>query len=191
MRNDEMYLQLYIIRHAESMGNIETDEVFEHINPPLTEHGKAQAKALGERFRGFENFTLYASPLIRARETARQISEEMIFDYDLTEQGTRGADGKFDGFEETDEEALARAKRVIERIKQKHRGHENVIIVAHAGFIQHLLRAALGIESTLRCASYNTSVSKVNFAENEPPKLALQNDVSHLKETDGERLFWM
>ena len=50
MRNDDVYLQLYLIRHAESMGNIETNESFDRINPPLTSHGEAQAKAAGERF---------------------------------------------------------------------------------------------------------------------------------------------
>ena len=32
---------------------------------------------------------------------------------------------------------------------------------------------------------------KINFCYNELTKLALQNDVSHLVETDGEKLFWM
>ena len=66
MRNDEMYLQLYLIRHGESMGNIETDEPFDKTNPPLTDHGKMQAKAVGERLSQLNSFTLYSSPLERA-----------------------------------------------------------------------------------------------------------------------------
>ncbi len=191
MRNDEMYLQLYIIRHAESMGNIETDEAFDPINPPLSPHGKKQAKVLGERFKGLKDFTLYASPLVRARETAACISEDMIIDSELTEQGTKVTENGFEGFEETYEECIARAKRIIERLKARHQNHENVIVVCHGVFAQFLLKAALEIENTMRFSVYNASVSKVNFCFDELPKLALQNDISHLKETDGEKLFWM
>ncbi len=191
MRNDEMYMQLYIIRHAESMGNIETDEEFDRVNPPLTPHGEAQAKALGERFAVLEDFTLYASPLVRARKTASNISGEMINDPDLLEWGVRLTEKGFEDFSESAEEAAERAKRVIEKLKVRHNNKENVIIVTHGMFTQFLLKAALEISDSMRFSVYNASVSKVNFSYDHPPKLALQNDVSHLKETDGEKLFWM
>lgn len=192
MRNDEMYLQLYLIRHGESMGNIETDEDYNIVNPPLTVHGKKQAEALGKRFSSLENFTLYASPLDRAKDTAAQISGKMIIDEALLEKGVRISNGGFEDFYETDAECYERAKRVIERIKSKHRNHENVIIVAHGMFLNQLIKAALNIPYNLmRLSVYNASVTKINFCSDEPTKLALQNDISHLKETDGEKLFWM
>lgn len=192
MRNDEMYLQLYLIRHGESMGNIETDEKFDTVNPPLTPHGKMQAEALGKRFEKLDSFTLYASPLDRAKETAAQISENMIIDFELLEKGVRQTNGGFEDFNETDDECYERAKRVIERIKAKHRNHENVIIVAHGMFLNQLIKAALDIPYDLmRLSVYNASVTKINFCNNELTKLALQNDVAHLIETDGEKLFWM
>ena len=192
MRNDEMYLQLYIIRHAESMGNIETDEPFDKTNPPLTPHGKKQAAALGKRFEGLSDFTLYVSPLDRARETASHISGNMTVDYDLLERGVRATENGFEDFDESDTECVERAKRVIGRIKEKHHKHENVIIVAHGMYAQFLIRAALEIpHGIMRFSVYNASVTKINFCETELPKLALQNDVSHLCETDGEKLFWM
>lgn len=192
MRNDEMYLQLYLIRHGESMGNIETDEAFDKTNPPLTAHGKMQAKALGERFFALESYTLYSSPLDRARETAAQINENMIIDYDLLENGVRTVENGFEDFAESPEECYNRAKRVIEKIKAKHQNHENVIVVAHGMFLNQLIKAALNIPyDTMRLSVYNASVTKINFCHDEPPKLALQNDISHLRETDGEKLFWM
>ncbi len=191
MRNDEMYLQLYIIRHGESMGNIETDEAFDPINPPLTAHGKLQAAALGKRFEPLDSFTLYASPLERARETAAHISQDMIIDSDLLEYCTRQTADGYEGFAESDDACIARARRVIEKIKAKHQNHENVIIVAHGVFDQFLLKAALEIDNTMRFSIYNASVSKVNFCFDELPKLALQNDITHLQATDGEKLFWM
>ncbi len=191
MRNDEMYLQLYIIRHAESMGNIETDSDFDKVNPPLTSHGKKQAVALGKRFEQLKDFTVYASPLVRAQETAFCLSKNIITDYDLLEYGTRKTENGYENFDETYDECITRARRVIEKIKSKHQNHENVIIVAHGVFDQLLLKAALDIDDTMRFSVYNTSVSKVNFCFDELPKLALQNDISHLADIDGEKLFWM
>ncbi len=191
MRNDEMYLQLYIIRHAESMGNIENGKAFDGLNPPLTDRGKAQAVALGERFKQLKDFTLYSSPLIRAKETAAYIGKDAIIDYDLLEMCTKHTANGYEAFDESDDDCLKRAKKVIERIKATHRNHENVIIVAHGCFNQFLLKAALNIENTMRFSVYNTAVSKVNFCSEELPKLALQNDISHLREIDGEKLFWM
>lgn len=192
MRNDEMYLQLYLIRHGESMGNVDPDGDFNKVNPPLTPHGEAQAKALGERFASLDNYTLYASPLDRAMKTASNISEEMIIDADLLEWGVRQTENGFDDFSESAEECYARALRVIEKLKSNHRNHENVIVVAHGMFLNQLIKAALNIPcNAMRLSVYNASVTKINFCDDEPPKLALQNDVSHLKETDGEKLFWM
>ena len=192
MRNDEMYLQLYIIRHAESMGNVETDESFDKTNPPLTLHGKKQAEALGRRFADLKEYTLYASPLERAVETASNISVNMIIDNDLLERGVRKNENGFEDFDESDDECIARAERVINRIKSKHINHESVIIVAHGMFAQFLIRAALDIPfGIMRFSVYNASVTKINFCKTELPKLALQNDISHLIDTDGEKLFWM
>ena len=192
MRNDEMYLQLYLIRHGESMGNIDTDEDFDSTNPPLTLHGKKQVKQLGKRFASLDKFTLYASPLDRAKETALSISDDIIIDPDLLEKGVRQTKSGFEDYNETDEECYERAKNVIEKIKAKHHNHENVVVVAHGMFLNQLIKAALNIPYNLiRLSVYNASVTKINFCENELTKLALQNDVSHLIETDGEKLFWM
>lgn len=192
MRNDEMYLQLYLIRHGESMGNVDPYGDFDRVNPPLTPHGEAQAKALGERFAALDNYTLYASPLDRAMKTASNISEEMIIDADLLEWGVRLTENGCEDFSESAEECYARAQRVVEKLKTKHRNHENVIVVAHGMFLNQLIKAALNIPcNAMRLSVYNASVTKINFCESEPPKLALQNDISHLKATDGEKLFWM
>lgn len=192
MRNDEMYLQLYLIRHGESMGNIETTEDFDKTNPPLTPHGRNQAKAVGERFSSLENYTLYSSPLQRAIDTASCISDKMIIDYDLLENGVRATGNGFEDFHESAEECYERAKKVVEKITVKHRNHENVIVVAHGMFLNQLIKAALNIPcEAMRLSVYNASVTKINFCDDAPVKLALQNDVSHLRETDGEKLFWM
>lgn len=70
-------LELYIIRHGQSQGNIE--RVLEGLSheelhdPRLTELGKKQAIACGERFKNIEFDAVYSSALLRALETATEI----------------------------------------------------------------------------------------------------------------------
>lgn len=70
-------LELYIIRHGQSQGNIErvTDGLSheELHDPRLTELGKKQAVACGERFKNTEFDAVYSSALLRAVETATEI----------------------------------------------------------------------------------------------------------------------
>ena len=194
MRNDDVYLQLYIIRHAESMGNINPEDESLQSNPALSEHGKAQARALGERFRNFKPDFIYSSPLRRAKDTAKEISAatdtEIIFWDELKEANTLIVNGEFFKEDESDASLEARAKLIIDTLKSKHRNHESVVIVSHGTFMSYLCNAALNINNVDFC-SYNACVTKINFREGRNPKLALQNDISHLLQTDTDKLFWM
>ena len=70
-------LEFYIIRHGQSMGNIKRDtnglSHTELHDPRLTELGKKQAIACGERFKTTEFDAVYSSALLRAVETATEI----------------------------------------------------------------------------------------------------------------------
>ncbi len=191
MRNDEMFLQLYIVRHAESMGNICESGDFDKVNPPLSPHGEKQALAFGERFKALENVTVYASPLERAQKTAATISSKIITDSDLLECGTKQTVTGFCEYEESYDDCFLRAKKVIEELRKKHNKHESVVLVTHGEFSQFLIKASIGIENKMRLALYNTGITKINFSFDSPAKLALHNDISHLAELDGEKLFWM
>lgn len=61
-------MRVFIVRHAEASPG-EPDEL-----RPLTESGRAVARALGERFRGAGVAAVLSSPLLRARETAAPIA---------------------------------------------------------------------------------------------------------------------
>lgn len=190
MRNDDVYLQLYLIRHAESLGNIETDEVFDGVNPPLSPHGEEQVKALSGRFSEKKPDHLYSSPLLRARQTAQALDMDIIILSELAEKDISVDISGFSPVSESDEACAERAEKVIKMLREKHRG-ESVALVSHGEFIQFLIRAALEIKNVKFCV-YNASVTKINFRENgKENKLALQNDISHLSETDGDRLFWL
>lgn len=71
-------LDLYIIRHGESLGNAgyggKTDLTLkEGVDPVLTEKGLAQSAAAGEYLKDISFDEFYASPMLRAARTATEI----------------------------------------------------------------------------------------------------------------------
>ena len=80
-------LELYIIRHGQSQGNVEriTDglSITDLHDPRLTELGKKQAVACGERFKETDFDTVYSSALLRAVETATEIIKKQPYDKTL------------------------------------------------------------------------------------------------------------
>ena len=69
-------LELYLVRHGESMGNVgreaELTEPLRH-DPPLTEKGEKQADLLGKYFADFPLDALFASGMRRALQTAEAV----------------------------------------------------------------------------------------------------------------------
>jgi uncharacterized phosphatase len=66
----------YLIRHGESEWNAE-NRLCGRSDVPLSEAGRRQAKSLAERLKPMAFEALYSSPLERALETARLISESV------------------------------------------------------------------------------------------------------------------
>jgi broad specificity phosphatase PhoE len=69
----------YIVRHGQSEGN-RSRLVQGHTDLPLTDQGRAQARATGAWFRGRKLDLILSSPLGRAHETARLIASEAGLD---------------------------------------------------------------------------------------------------------------
>src|SRR5690348_6784278 len=64
-------MRLYFVRHGESEANIAnqfSNKNFE--NCPLTPNGREQAQQLAEKLKDIKLAEIYASPLLRARQTA-------------------------------------------------------------------------------------------------------------------------
>jgi len=81
-------LQLLIVRHAEAAPG-QPDEL-----RPLTQAGRAQARALGVRLRedGVQPEAILTSPLLRARETGKLIGRELGIEPVADERLAPGAD---------------------------------------------------------------------------------------------------
>lgn len=78
-------MKLYLIRHAESEGNVR--KVLDTVlpGPPLTERGRQQAQALADRLRDEPVLAVYASYATRARQTARPLADALAVEVQAIE----------------------------------------------------------------------------------------------------------
>ena len=65
--------RVLVLRHGQSEGNVAQVWTSSPEGYPLTERGREQARAAGERLAGSGVTTLYASPLPRAQQTAAEV----------------------------------------------------------------------------------------------------------------------
>lgn len=77
-----LLLDLYLIRHGQSEGNVRSSSeglsLSEREDPPLTAKGQRQAHLAGEFLSDIVFDTVFASPLIRAAQTATEIIKEQV-----------------------------------------------------------------------------------------------------------------
>ena len=78
-------MKLYFVRHGESDANVQ--HVISNRESPfhLTPRGQAQAGTLAENLRDIPITAMYASPVLRARETAEILSQSFHLPYQVTE----------------------------------------------------------------------------------------------------------
>ena len=82
-------MKIYLVRHGQSEGNVR-ELWYGSSDLPLTDLGQQQAREAGEKLRGVSFSACYASPLIRAKDTADLVmegrNEPMYIVPDLREQ---------------------------------------------------------------------------------------------------------
>jgi 2,3-bisphosphoglycerate-dependent phosphoglycerate mutase len=156
------------LRHGESVGNAE-DRFQGHADFPLTERGCAQAQALAERWKmeGISFDRCFASPLLRARQTAEIVARCLNIPVDLEPDWMEIDNGLLAGLTEEQAEQVAprpdfmtpythygktgesrwevylRAGRAIQRILDRAPGA--YLVAAHGGILNMALYAILGI----------------------------------------------
>lgn len=202
-----MKTTILLIRHGETEWNI-LGKFQGCTDIALSEEGIKQARLLRDRLKGDFDF-LYASPLIRALETARIISEETnkkaMIAQDIREinfgewEGLTIKDisekypeifkswrsdkleGKLCGGDASIQNASNRAKECILNIVKEHKG-EKVAIVAHGGIIKAALIGIFGWDMTMyhKMALGNTCINTITFDVDLKPVLLGLNDTNHL-----------
>jgi broad specificity phosphatase PhoE len=163
-------MNLLLARHGESEWMVRGDEA--GFNSPLTDAGRQQARLLGRWLaanplgsspsgRSHEIDAIYASPLIRARDTAEIIAAELhlpvTIDHDLREFEVRYWDDDGDyvppyinghavdtaDFNESYLPFKARVQGAVHRFFEAHQ-EGTVLVVAHGGTVGTIVRNLLG-----------------------------------------------
>lgn len=164
-------MRLLLIRHGESQGNLEL-RLQGRREYPLTTRGVAQINSLATRLVGAGVSAVYASPILRAMESAQAVAsaiglevgpEERLQEYDFgdalsgltwheireREPGLLGAlvsnEGEFPQYpgEEGREVFKRRVCNVLDDIRRRHERDEAVAVITHAGPIVVLVMECL------------------------------------------------
>jgi broad specificity phosphatase PhoE len=156
-------MNLLLARHGESDWIVRGDEA--GFNSPLTDRGRQQARLLGRWLAANQEIdVIYASPLIRARETAEIVAAELhlrvTLNDDLREFEVRyWSEDEGDAPPSINGSAAApaylpesylpfrdRVQEAARRILEAH-PEGTVLIVAHGGTVGTIIRCLLGVHN--------------------------------------------
>jgi probable phosphoglycerate mutase len=198
--------RVYLVRHGSTV--LAEDRFAGETDVPLSEIGRAQARALGARLAGDPIDAFYASPLDRALETARLVAaphgREVVpcaelreISHGRWEQKSRAEveslyPGEYARWEadpfsfapeggETGLAVLARALPALSEIVASH-PDGRVLVVSHKATIRLLVATLLGFDPRgyrERLDSRPAGLSILDFRESTRARLALFNDTSH------------
>lgn len=201
---------IYLIRHAEALGNVER-RFQGHFDGKISENGKKQLKYLQKRFKKVHLDAVYSSPLSRAVDTADTVNHyselPVILDYGLMEICGGAFEGmKYDDIPErfpeqweqwTEEPSefvapggesmrmvFERMKYTMDKIVHGNMGHV-VAVVSHGcalrNYLCYLLDKPFELLDSVPWGD-NTCVSRIDFDDRFRPTVRYVNDVSHLPE---------
>lgn len=166
-------MRLYFIRHGESEANLVNEfSNRNHSKHPLTEKGRQQAQALAEKLRDVKFAAIYASPLLRARQTAEILNAPHGLEIQITpairEHDAGDLEGRSDRaawdeysklFEtwivrrdldarmpngESFNEMVARFNQLVAGVVEKYaRTDANILLVGHGGILHAMLPSLL------------------------------------------------
>ncbi len=202
-------MKLLLIRHGESVGNVER-RIQGQADFPLTDRGREQARALARRLQqeGWSLDALYASDLSRAAETAQILGDALgvplTIDERLREYNAgvlnglvwdeierrypklaRGLvkDREWTDFPEAEGNAafVTRLTAALADVEAEHKADDVVALVSHGGSLGMMLACLLGLE-TRRPTPFRFGNTSLSIVELTPrgPRLSLMNDTCHL-----------
>jgi alpha-ribazole phosphatase len=200
-------LSLYLVRHGQTDFSL-ANKFCGAIDPPLNATGLAMAEALGARYGGEKWTAIYASPQLRARQTAEPTATRAGLDITVDEGLREIAYGEWEGRAEDEvahadaarfhawaahpghnappggESGIAiavRALHAVERIKAAH-PTGRVLVVSHKATLRVLACALLGVDVDLFRARLAQKVCAVSIIDlkSSGPLLQVLGDTSHL-----------
>jgi len=78
--------KLYLVRHGQSVANVTWEFSYKRVDPPLTDLGVQQARITAEHLRSLPVDALYASPMLRAVQTAEIFGAALGLAYEIVEE---------------------------------------------------------------------------------------------------------
>ena len=207
---DKPIYRFTLLRHGESVGNAQARWQGQS-DYELTERGRAQARALAERWKSEDRkFDLaIASPLVRARETAEIIAAALDVKVELDPIWMERDIGEMEGLTidevrqrpqpsyvtpynsiggdgEGDWELFLRAGKALHDLLRRAPG--NYLIVSHGGMLNQFMHAIVGVAhhadpSGVRFHFENTSfASVIYFPYRHRWAIDAVNDRAHLRD---------
>jgi len=197
-------MELLLIRHALPIRREVTEGA---ADPPLSDDGLRQAELLAEYLASEKIDAIYASPLMRAQQTAQPLSIriglEIIDDPGIAEFDQHSSEyipveelkasgdprltefllGEGDEFDDRDE-FRDRVMNSIERIISDH-GGDRVAVVCHGGVINLYAGDVLGLNVEGPGFFYPnyTSITRVAASRSGVRSIVTLNETSHLRNT--------
>lgn len=202
-----MTTRLLLIRHGATVLSAE-DRFAGSTDVALSDEGRGQARALGERLASEKIAALYASPMQRTIETSTLATKAHGL-VPVTDPGLREIDhGRWEGLTRKEVEerfgseyatweldpftfapeggeagiaVMARALPVVRRIVERHAG-STVAVVSHKATIRLVLASLLGIDARGyrdRLDQAPACLNVVDFKDTVRARLMLYNDTSH------------
>ena len=196
-------MRLLLARHGQSTWN-SVRRFQGSADVPLSDLGRAQAKALGRALRGYRVAAAYVSPFRRARETAEvalagtglpvtpveELRELSLGEWEgCTVDEVRAREGDPyrawllaphdcppPGGEPLDA-VSARVRAAIERISASHPNGDDVLVVAHGGVISVYACHLLGCSFN---QLWQLRVDNASLTVMRPPRVVTLNDTAHL-----------
>jgi 2,3-bisphosphoglycerate-dependent phosphoglycerate mutase len=167
--------EILLIRHADCY-----EDLAEAGDPPLSKLGRGQAARLAERLRRTKLACVYASPYLRAMETAKTFSGEVHVDERLVEMKLEVTDDGSMELREPQTAVVERMRAVVDEITERYAG-QRVAVVGHGGAITAYLTDVLRLDPGLfRFLPFYTSISVVR-ALGDRRMVGALGDVAHLE----------
>ncbi|MBX9791738.1 MAG: histidine phosphatase family protein [Pirellulales bacterium] len=201
---------LYCIRHGESTYNSE-GRIQGQANIPLSPLGRRQSQAVGAALVGLPIEAIYASPLVRAAETADIIGQTIGLAVTVVDDLKEINAGIFQGLKWSEIETahptfarkwldqepdfvipsgesrralMDRGRAALASIRET--GHRQVVVVSHGGLLSAGFKALLEIPAERNPFSlYNASINLLAWERQ--VKLLVVNRIDHLREVNGDR----
>ncbi len=196
------FVEVILIRHAIPVRReLESGAA----DPELSDHGWQQAHLLAQYLAAESLDAIYASPMVRARQTAEPVAEHFGLDLSLVDgvaefdrhsewyvpveelkatNDPRWLDmlsGQWTATNETEEEFVTRVVTSVEAIIARH-GSQRVAVVCHGGVINAYVASILGLENKRGFFYPNyTSIHRIAAARTGERSVVTLNETSHLR----------